>query len=125
MSVTSLMRNLTHCVRLLLVPDIQKREYYTTADDIILKFRRKIAMNGMTVNVDHADLAERTIQYFTERPNKMKESLMQKCIGGFMILLPDVLGQIFKTLQKSIQQYDKVKNNLKELPRMADFCHLG
>ena len=102
-----------------------KRTLYSNTDESILKYQRKIILNGITVNVDQADLAERTIQYFTEKVPENERLTSRKVMAQFKQLLPRLLGQIFVTLQKAIPLYDKVQHELTKLPRMADFMIWG
>lgn len=102
-----------------------KRTLYRDTDESILKYQRKIVLNGITANIDRADLAERTIQYFTEKVPENQRLTSKEVMEKFKELLPRLLGQIFKTLQKAIKLYMTVKNELIELPRMADFMIWG
>ncbi|MBM3904843.1 MAG: hypothetical protein FJ357_06885 [Thaumarchaeota archaeon] len=102
-----------------------KRKYYTDSEEIILKFQRKIILNGITVNIDNGDLAERSIQYYTQKIPSNQRITSEEVENRFKSLLSDVLGQIFLILQKAIQNHSIVKNELKELPRMADFAVWG
>lgn len=102
-----------------------KRTLYHDTDESILKYQRKIILNGITVNIDQADLAERTIQYFTEKVPENQRLTSKEVMEKFRQLLPGLLGQIFKTLQKAIKLYANVKHELRELSRMADFMIWG
>ena len=102
-----------------------KRKLYKDTDESILKYQRKIVLNGITVNIDRTDLAERTIQYFTDKVPYNERLTSKEVRERFMKLLPDLLGQIFQTLQRAIPLYDVVKEELKGKPRMADFTIWG
>jgi len=102
-----------------------KRKYYTDSEETILKFQRKVILNGITVNVDNGDLAERSIQYFTQKVQGISRLTVQEVEAKFKQLLPDVLGQILVILQKSLQNYAQTKEEIKSLPRMADFAIWG
>ena len=102
-----------------------KRELYTNYDEIILKFRGKIILDGITINIDNGDLNERSIIYNSETIDKKDRLSDTEAEQIFRKLLADLLGQIFITLQKALRIYDSVKEELKELPRMADFAIWG
>ncbi|HEY4681508.1 MAG TPA: hypothetical protein VIH04_09655 [Nitrosarchaeum sp.] len=98
-----------------------KRELYTNDDETILKFRGKIILNGITVNLDNGDLNERGIIYNSEIIDKKDRIGDEEAEKIFSKLLPDLLGQIFITIQQTMRIYESVKEEIKELPRMADF----
>lgn len=102
-----------------------KRELYSNDDETILKFRGKIILNGITVNIDNGDLNERSLIFNAETIDKKARLADGEAEQIFQKLLPDLLGQIFITLQKALRIYDSVKEELKELPRMADFAIWG
>lgn len=98
-----------------------KRQLYSTDEEAILKFKRKFVINGISINIDSGDLNERTIQYFTKALPKSERKTDEQTLNEFKSLLPDLLGQIFITLQKALRIKDTVRTEIKELPRMADF----
>ena len=103
-----------------------KRELYSNDNETILKFRGKIILDGITINIDNGDLNERSIIYNSETIDKKDRIGDEEAEKIFSKLLPDLLGQIFITLQKALRIYDSVKEELKELlPRMADFAIWG
>lgn len=102
-----------------------KRELYSNDDETILKFRGKIILDGITINIDNGDLNERSIIYNSETIDKKDRLGDTEAEQIFRKLLADLLGQIFVTLQKALRIYDSIKEELKELPRMADFVIWG
>lgn len=102
-----------------------KRELYTNDDETVLKFRGKIILDGITINIDNGDLIERSIIYNSETIDKKDRLSDTEAEQIFRKLLADLLGQIFITLQKALKIYDSVTDELKELPRMADFAIWG
>lgn len=102
-----------------------KRKYYTTSEEINLRFRRKIILNGITVNIDNGDLVERTILYFTKAVPKTERKTERYVEAEFQRILPNVLGQIFTVLGDALKILANVERETTDLPRMADFAVWG
>lgn len=100
----------------------QKRRLYTDEDVISIYYRRKIVINGISLSLDRGDLVERSIEYNTQKVPEDERKTIRDVERSFQILLPDLLGQIFVILQKSLRLYPDVHNKTKCLPRMADFA---
>ncbi|KFM21485.1 DNA primase protein [Marine Group I thaumarchaeote SCGC AAA799-B03] len=98
-----------------------KRELYTNSEETILNFRRKIILNGIVPSVDYPDLQDRMISY-DRIPLQNNQRLTDKEFQErFNRLLPSAIGQIFKTIQKSLIHYGEVKQDVKPKTRLADF----
>lgn len=102
-----------------------KRQLFLTDEEVILKYKRKFVINGISINIDSGDLNERTIQYFTKMLPKSERKTDEQTLNEFKSLLPDLLGQIFITLQNALKIKNTVREEIKELPRMADFVVWG
>lgn len=100
-----------------------KRELYSDDDDIIYRFQKIIALNGINQVVYKSDLLDRSILLNLERisPENRKEA--QIFWAEFELDRPLILGAIFDTLVKALALYHTVK--LDRLPRMADFARWG
>jgi hypothetical protein len=100
-----------------------KRGLYTDDDDIIYRFQRTIALNGINQVVYKSDLLDRSILIHLERisPDRRKE--YQVFWAEFERDRPTILGAIFDVLAKAMTLYEDVK--LTRLPRMADFTRWG
>ena len=98
-----------------------KRELYSNDDETILNFRRKIILNGIVPGVDYPDLQDRMISYDRIPVQKIQRLTDEEFQKKFNRLLPSVLGQIFKIIQKSLVNYDEVKQENKPKTRLADF----
>lgn len=100
-----------------------KRELYTDDDDVIYRFQKTIALNGINQVVYKSDLLDRSILLNLERisPENRKEA--QVFWADFERDRPYILGAIFDTLAKTLALYPTVK--LDKLPRMADFARWG
>ena len=102
-----------------------KRKNYSDADEIILKFQRKIILNGISVNIEHSDLARRTIHYLTDRIPQEQKLTRSQVLGKFKEILPALYGQIFGILSDAMAFYDDVIENIQEIPGMAEFAVWG
>jgi hypothetical protein len=102
-----------------------KRQNYSDADEIVLKFQRKIVLNGISVSVEHSDLVRRCINYFTERIPSEQKLTRSQVMDRFKEILPDLYGQIFFVLSEAITHYDIVVEDTKTIPGMATFAIWG
>ncbi len=100
-----------------------KRELYTDDDDVIYRFQKTIALNGINQVVYKSDLLDRSILLNLERirPENRKEA--QVFWSDFERDRPLILGAIFDTLATALSIYPTVR--LDKLPRMADFARWG
>lgn len=100
-----------------------KRELYTDDDDVIYRFQKTIALNGINQVVYKSDLLDRSILLNLERisPENRKEA--QVFWTEFERDKPLILGAVFDVLAKSLAIYPTVE--LDRLPRMADFARWG
>jgi hypothetical protein len=102
-----------------------KRKNYSDDEEVILKFQRKIIMNGIGLNIEHSDLARRTIHYFTKKIPKEERKTLKDVMEKFKGIQSSVLGQICNTLSVAYQLYPEVSKSIKEIQGMADFAIWG
>ena len=102
---------------------IQQRRLFTNADDTIFTFQRVITINGINNVATRADLLDRSILIELERIDEKNRKELVRLQEAFERDKPDILGGIFDTLADAMLIYPTV--DLKELPRMADFCRWG
>jgi len=102
-----------------------KRKNYEDANEIVLKFQRKILANGIGVKIEHSDFERRTIHYFTERIPDNEIKTLSQIDEEFKKIQPNLLGQICSILSKAISLYPEVAKTTAELPNMADFAIWG
>ena len=101
------------------------RKHYENLEEVMIKILRKIVVNGISPNFDRDDLIQRTIVYHTTIPSEEDRLTDEDVEEKFRTLLPDLLGQIFFTLQKVLNTYDSVKGEIKSKSRMASFLVYG
>lgn len=102
---------------------IQKRKLYSDNDDVIYKFQKCIALNGINNSALRSDLIDRSILVELLRipeEDRVELSVLEK---EFEQDLPFILAGVLKTLSEAMKLYPKV--SLGKLPRMADFCRWG
>ena len=100
-----------------------KRELYSDDDDVIYKFQRIIALNGINIAASKPDLLDRSILFKLERIPKSERKAEQVFWEEFDASLPSILGGIFKALRKAMELRPTIQ--LTEAPRMADFTLWG
>ena len=103
----------------------EKRTQYSNDDVFVISILRKILINGIDFDIKEADLVDRVIVYQLERIDKTQRLSEKQVEEIFRKLLPDLLGQIFLILQKTLVIIDSVEKNLPFKERMADFTVTG
>jgi len=100
-----------------------KRQLYTDAEDVILSFRRVVAITGIEVVAQRADLLDRAILHALEpiAPNKRRPE--RDVLAEFEAARPAILGALLSAVSGALRALPNVR--LTELPRMADFARVG
>lgn len=102
---------------------IQIRRLFTNTEDVIFKFQRCIAINGISNVANRADLLDRSLMFELERVPEADRKELHEVRSSFEIDRPLILGCIFEVLSKAMQIKPTVK--IDKLPRMADFTCWG
>ncbi len=100
-----------------------KRELYSDDEDIIYRFQKTIALNGINQVVYKPDLLDRSILLNLERIAPENRMEAQVFWAKFEADRPAILGAIFDVLAAALSIYPTVR--LPKLPRMADFTRWG
>jgi len=100
-----------------------KRELFSDMDEIILKFKKCIMLNGINLVSERDDLLDRSIIIRLVRISKDKRKEEADFWKEFEEDLPLILGTLFNIVSKAMAIYPTVK--LDNLPRMADFARWG
>ena len=100
-----------------------KRELYSDDEDVIYKFQRIIALNGINIVASKPDLLDRSILFKLERIPKRERKAEQVFWEEFDAALPSILGGVLKALSKAMDLHPGIE--LPEAPRMADFALWG
>ncbi len=104
---------------------IPKRQLYTDADDYIFQYKRKITLNGISPRIESPDLIDRVISYdITQIPDekRLTEEEFNEKINE---LKPNILGQIFTILSKTLKNYNEIGKSIKPFSRMGEFEKYG
>jgi len=101
------------------------RSLYTDNDEFILQFQRVIALNGINVCAVSPDLLDRSIIIELERIPHNERKTEKELELTFAAVMPGILGGVFDILVKALHLYPHIKDQLKSLPRMADFAIWG
>lgn len=102
---------------------VSKRELYSDQDEVILKFRHCIGLNGITNFVNRPDLMDRTILIELQRIDEHDRSTEKEIEAEFEHARPFILGGIFDALSMARLLIDQIKPDT--LPRMADAARWG
>jgi energy-coupling factor transporter ATP-binding protein EcfA2 len=102
-----------------------KRALYTDEDDVVFAFRRVVILNGINIPSKRGDFLDRVLMIELSRVprrERREEEKVAKEIEGW---LPGLRAVVFDGLSRAMWLVDEVREELKELPRMADFCIWG
>lgn len=102
---------------------ISKRKLFTDSDEVILQFKRCVALNGINPAATRPDLLDRSLLFTLERIPPERRKTEEDFWQDFEAARPYIFGNMLDVLCKAITIYPKVK--LAKLPRMADFCKWG
>ena len=100
-----------------------KRKLYTDSEEIILRFKRCIVLNGINVVATRPDLLDRSIVLEVERIQKTERKTEDEIWQLFEVDIPLILGAIFNTISEAIILRKNVQ--LDEVGRMTDFTFWG
>lgn len=122
-NVTSLKEWLSDAIcRIITGGGFSKRELYSDDEDILYNFQHILAINGINLVVEKADLLERSLIFGFKRTKKFKTEKV--FWSQFEERKPYLLGAMFDTLVKSLQILTNTPEPEGEF-RMADFAHWG
>lgn len=102
-----------------------ERKLYTNNEEVILTFRRVIALNGINVVATRPDLLDRSILIGLERIEESCRLSEAEVDERMRQLLPGILGGALDLLVRVLKVREDVAQPIKALPRMADFALIG
>jgi hypothetical protein len=100
-----------------------KRQLYTDNDDVIFKYRRCVAVNGINIAGTSPDFLDRSILFEMIRVSKKNRLTEKELWKSFEAVRPLILGAMFDALSEAMKLMPTIE--LRELPRMADFTVWG
>ncbi len=102
---------------------ISKRKLYSDDEEIILKFQRCVALNGINPAATRPDLLDRSLLFTLQRISPDTRMTESEFWDSFEKARPMIFGAMLDVLCKAMAIYPTIK--LSKLPRMADFCVWG
>ena len=100
-----------------------KRQLYTDNEDIILTFRRVVALTGIEVVAQRADLLDRSILLALTPLTQEQRRSESDVLAAFTQARPGILGALLDILAGVLHELPSV--HLERMPRMADFARVG
>ena len=100
-----------------------KRQLYTDGDDVIICFRRVVALTGIEVVAQRADLLDRAILTGLEPIAPDKRRPESDLLAEFERERPAIFGALLDAVVGTLRELPKV--HLTHSPRMADFARVG
>ncbi len=102
------------------------RKLYTDTDEILIRIRRIIIINGINEPDQNPDFNERTI-YMELKPIHEENRLTDREVEENKVkLIPRIRGYILSLIPEAMKMYPIVRKELeRKLPRMADFVIWG
>lgn len=91
---------------------IAKRRLYTDSDQVILRFKRPITINGIGDYASRPDLQERSIPLFLEAIGPDQRKTERELNAALKVLRPKLLGYLFSCAAHALAHLDRV-----EVPR--------
>lgn len=102
-----------------------RRKLYTDNEEITFEYIRSVIFTGINLPSQAPDFLDRLLIIELERIEPNNRKTIKEIDSICYSLLPYARGYIFETLSKAFEKIDEVTNDLKELPRMADFTIYG
>lgn len=102
-----------------------KRELFSDDEDIIYNYLRCVGLNGINIPAIRPDLLDRSLLIRLERISKIERKKESEIWAKFEEDMPKILGGLFDVLVKALNIFPTVEKELKQLPRMADYCCWG
>lgn len=101
---------------------LSMRTLYTTKDETTVYMMTKCGLNGISSVIDEPDLLQRSIIYELSVIPDRERLTDEEVLSMIEDMKPELLGQIFNTLSKALHEYQRVRKDITEKPRMASFA---
>ena len=100
-----------------------KRMLFTDAEDVIISFRRLVALTGIEVPTQEPDVLERSILLGLEPIAPEARKLETAVLAEFERRRPALFGSLLDTVAATLRELPAI--DPENLPRMADFARVG
>jgi len=100
-----------------------KRQLYSDAEDVIIEFRRVVALTGIEIVPERSDLFDRALLLELKPIVPERRRTEAEVLDEFERVRPEILGGLLDVVAGVLHELPSVK--LSYLPRMADFARIG
>lgn len=98
-----------------------KRQLYTDDEDVIYNYIRKLGFNGINLAGEEPDFLDRSVTVHLSRISRTSRRTESEILELFEKDRPKITGAMFKIIQKTLPLVKMMRNEMKILPRMADY----
>ena len=99
------------------------RRFFTNSDEVVLKVKRPVMLNGINRVVTQPDLVDRFISIELSPLAGVRSEIELQ--AQFEALKPIIFGGLLKWFWRALAKLPEVQGEKPTLPRMADFALLG
>ena len=100
-----------------------KRKLYSDADESIIKAKRPIIINGISVAITSQDLVDRTLSIETPVITERRE--ITELLHNYEAKRGQLLGALLDTMAKALSILPSIKLPAEDRPRLLEFVRLG
>ncbi len=99
---------------------LSKRQQYTNRDEVLVRYKNLVILNGITELAQRPDLLNRAVT--VDLPKIQKRRSSKEFWEGFTAAAPSILGGLLDAVAHALA--NPVATDV-ELPRMAEFCRFA
>ena len=99
------------------------RKLYTNTQEVIIKLKRPVAINGIAHYAHQNDYLDRSISLELSSISSFNREPEREFWAKWEIARPRILGALYSAISVALSSIDDVKPA--GLPRMADFADMG
>ena len=99
----------------------KKRKLFTDNQQVIMHIQSKLMINGIGDLIKKTDLAERSCVIYPDIIKPSDRLTEKEVWDKFNEMKPRILGAVFNAIAGGLSNYSCIKDEIKELPRLADY----